>query len=197
MNIPAFDQIRDLMVHRRTVKFAAMIGQPIADADIEALLELANWAPNHGNTEPWRFWVYTGEGLVRFCADHAQMYWEHTPEESRVQATYERLGEFHKQATCLIIAAMRRGENAKIPVMEELAASAAAVQNILLGAAALGIGAFWNTGGMALKQPMKDYLGLREEDQVLGLIYMGKTETPLATGARKTPASAKVVWSKE
>src|SRR5665647_40126 len=35
---------------------------PIAREQIELLLEAAAWAPSHHTTEPWRFFVMTGEG---------------------------------------------------------------------------------------------------------------------------------------
>ena len=41
---------------------------------VEQLLEAATWAPNHYKTEPWRFFVLTGEGrrpLGRVLADIA------------------------------------------------------------------------------------------------------------------------------
>lgn len=34
-----------------------MNGQPVSQAEVQQLLEAANWAPTHGKTEPWRFAV--------------------------------------------------------------------------------------------------------------------------------------------
>jgi nitroreductase len=50
---------------------------------------------------------------------------------------------------------------------------AAAIQNILLGAMALNISSFWSTGGMTYHPELKRYLNLEEEDQVIGLLYLG------------------------
>jgi nitroreductase len=70
------------------------------------------------------------------------------------------------------------------------------VQNILLGAEALGISCIWNTGGMAHKQAFKDHFGLTTEDIVLGLIYMGYTDEPKREGKRNIPLQDKVKWEK-
>jgi nitroreductase len=96
----------------------------------------------------------------------------------RKQATFDSLSQVADTASHLIVVMMKRTPAAKIPWNEEFAATAAAVQNILLGAEALQLAAIWNTGGMALKQPMKDYLQLEADDCVMGFIYLGYTEHP-------------------
>jgi nitroreductase len=68
---------------------------------------------------------------------------------------------------------MKRGSLPKIPEWEEEAATAAAVQNILLGATAMGIASYWGSGGMAQHQAMKDFLHLGMEDKVMGILYFG------------------------
>ena len=88
---------------------------------------------------------------------------------------------------------MKRGRLPKIPALEEIEAVACAVQNILLGATSLNIASFWSTGGMALKQPMKDFLELGDEDQVIGILYLGYADQ-LAAGSRFTPLEEKIKW---
>ena len=58
-----------------------MNGSKIDNAVIRDLLELANWAPTHGRTEPWRFIVYEGDAKKTFCADHAELYKANTDPE--------------------------------------------------------------------------------------------------------------------
>ena len=38
------------------------------------MLENANWAPTHKLTEPWRFTVFTGDGLKTFAGLQASVY---------------------------------------------------------------------------------------------------------------------------
>ena len=63
-----------------------------------------------------------------------------------------------------------------IPQIEEISATAAAIENILIGAAAANIASFWSTGGMTHKPAMKEFLGLKDEDIVMGIIYLGYTD---------------------
>lgn len=190
----AFDTLSQIVAGRRTTKAAAMNGQKIPDETVNRLLHLADWAPTHGRTEPWRFFVYTGSALQDFCAQHAEMYRDNTPEESFNPTTFDNLKNMGAKASHLIVAVMQRGTNAKIPVLEEIAATSAAIQNVLLGATALDIATIWNTGGMTLKPAMKAHLQLQEEDQVMGLIYMGYTDEPLREGKRNMPAADKIKW---
>jgi nitroreductase len=189
-----FDIVSSIILNRRSAKLADMNGKIIDKETIEKLLELANWAPTHGRTEPWRFYVYTGEGFRNFRRAHADLYWEHTPEDKRQEATRDKLTENGEKASHLLIAVMKRGENVKIPHMEEIAATAAAIENILLGATAMGIASFWSTGGMTHTRALKEHLQLGDEDTVMGLVYLGYTDA-IKEGARNKPMSEKVIWS--
>jgi len=166
----------------------------IPDQVVNELLSLAHWAPTHGRTEPWQFFVYAGEALEKFGKAHADLYWANTEEDKRMEATYHKLEHNVDKASHLVIAAMKRGQNPKIPLIEEICAASAAVQNILLGAAALGIASFWSTGGMTHKPALKDLLGLGEHDIVLGLLFLGYTDEPVKEGVRNSSISEKVKW---
>jgi nitroreductase len=189
-----FIELQKIIAGRRSISWAKMNGRVIPDENIEQVLALAHWAPTHGRTEPWRFFVYKGDALARFGKAHADLYWQHTAEDKRMQATYDKLLHNADKTSHLVIAVMKRGENAKIPQLEEIAAASAAVQNILLGATALGIASFWSTGGMAHSHALKEHLHLQSEDIVLGLIYFGYTDEPVSAGKRNTEMNEKVKW---
>jgi len=179
---------------RRSVSWAKMNGALIPDESIHELLQLAHWAPTHARTEPWQFFVYAGDALTAFGKAHADLYWQHTPEDKRLEATYNKLLHNVDKTSHLVIAAMKRGSNPKIPAIEEVAAASAAIQNILLGATAMGIASFWSTGGMTHHPTLRQYLGLGNEDIVLGLLYLGYTDEPEKEGLRNTLIAEKAIW---
>lgn len=191
---PQFEQVKNIIENRRSVSWSKMNGQVIPDETVSELLQLADWAPTHGKTEPWRFFVYRGEGLKRFGKEHADLYWNHTDPEKRQEATYEKLLHNVDKASHLLIAVMKRGGNPKIPQLEEIAAASAAIENVLLGATALGIASFWSTGGMTHSPAMKSYLGLETEDLVMGLVFLGYSDEPAKAGVRNIAISEKVKW---
>jgi len=171
-----------------------MNGQLIANETVNSLLELAHWAPTHGRTEPWLFLVYNGTSLAQFGQAHADLYKQHTAEEKYQEATYEKLLHNVDMASHLVVSVMKRGNNPKISQLEEVAAASAAVQNMLLGAAAAGIASFWSTGGMTHHPALREYLRLGAEDIVLGLIFLGYTDEPAKEGVRNSLPNEKVKW---
>lgn len=171
-----------------------MNGKKIDNALIQRLLILADWAPTHGRTEPWRFIVYEQESIGKFCRDHAELYRNGTDPEKFTHAKYEKLQQQGDRLSHIIVVYMKRSVHNSIPVLEEIAAVSAAMQNILLGAASLGIAALWSTGGMTHDPSMKTYLGLGEEDIVMGLLFLGYTDEPAKDGQRRIPLEEKVSW---
>jgi nitroreductase len=188
-----FNILQEIVINRRSSKPTALNGRKIDDQQIRQLLELANWAPTHGLTEPWRFIVYSGEAVRQFCHQQAEQYREITPPDKFATAKYEKQAHNGDLASHLIIAYMQRGNNPNIPALEEICATAAATENILLGAEALGIAVLWSTGGTLLQPIMKESLGLGPEDVILGLLYLGYTDDPQRPGKR-TPITEKTKW---
>ncbi len=189
-----FSTLASIIKNRRSIKPALFNGEKIEDDTVEQLLQLADWAPTHTFSEPWRFVVYSGDALTNFSRDHAELYKANTPGEKFTQAKYDSIIANGEKASHLLVCIMKRS-NDKIPVMEELASVACAVQNILLGAETLAVAALWSTGGMALHPSMKDYFHLQQEDQVMGLLYLGKTNETVE-GKRKIPLAEKIQWRK-
>lgn len=188
-----FEQFNEIVTRRRTVKPAQMNGQIIAEQDIKDIIATADWAPTHGRTEPWRFFVLTGENLKKFCEHHAELYWANTDEAVRTETKRDSINKMGDKASHLVITVMRRTPDTKIIVEEEYAAVAAATENMLLGATAKGIASFWSTGGMTHHPAMKMYLGLTENDLVMGLIYLGYSDEQ-KEGTRKIPLNDKIIW---
>ncbi|AKD05205.1 nitroreductase [Pontibacter korlensis] len=191
-----FQSIKHVIETRRTTKPPKMNGQRIPDELVQQLVELADWAPTHGHTEPWRFIVYADGATTDFCQQHAELYKQSTPEDKFMQDKYEKLLHMGDQASHILVAYMRRGDLPKVPPLEEIASTSCAIQNLLLGAAALGIASYWGSGGMAYHQSMKDHLQLREEDVVLGILYLGYAEQATGEGKRMVPLQEKVTWKK-
>jgi nitroreductase len=191
MNNNSFATLSNTIKTRRSIKPAMMNGNKAPNGHIAALLELANWAPNHGNTQPWKLFVYADP--VSFCQQHAELYQHSTNSEMFNPTTFNNLTHMGDKVSHIVVAVMERGDLPKIPAFEEVIATAAAIQNILLGATALNMASFWSTGGMTLRPEMKDFMQLREEDQVMGILYLGYTDE-LPEGKRKVPAEDKINW---
>jgi nitroreductase len=194
--MPGIPAVNHLLRSRRSVfpdQFEK--GKIIPEEIILELLENANWAPNHKNTEPWRFIVFTGNGLKKLATYQANRYKEREGAQFK-PAKYEKLLITPPQCSHVIAIVMRRSTEVNIPEVEEIAATACAVQNLYLSVTAYGLGGYWSTGGITYDPEAAAFLGLRSTDRLMGFFYLGYVRIPPTRGARK-PVSEKTAWVKE
>lgn len=186
-------QLNELIKSRRSTfpkQYAA--GQLVPDNIIEQMLENANWAPSHKLTEPWRFTVFTGEGLRTFAQLQAMVY-KHATGDFFDQGKYQKLLDNPQMASHIISIGMKRHAEKNIPEIEEIASVACAVQNMYLTAAAFNIGCYWTTGGVTYNEKAKTIFGLSSEDKLMGFFYIGVIDVPSPPGKRQ-PIEEKVNW---
>jgi nitroreductase len=187
------DAINSLIRNRRSVfpkQFEA--GKAIPDEVVKQILENASWAPSHGNLQPWKFIVYTGEGLKKLAQFQSELY-KSSAAENFKPGTYENLQANPLKASHVIAICMKRDPNKKFPEVEEICATATAVQNIYLSVCAYGFGGYWTTGGVTYNEKAKPFFGLEEDDKLLGFFYIGYVAVASPDGKRR-PIEEKVVW---
>lgn len=189
------DEINQLIRSRRSVfpkQFEA--GRRVPDELIQQVLENATWAPSHGNLQPWKFVVFTGEGLNKLSSFQSELYKESSGANFK-QATFDNLQANPLKASHVIAICMKRDPNKKFPEIEEICATATAVQNIYLSVSAYGLGGYWTTGGVTYNEKAKPFFGLGEDDKLLGFFYIGYVAVPSPAKAR-APIEEKVEWVK-
>ncbi|MBS1947134.1 MAG: nitroreductase [Bacteroidetes bacterium] len=187
------EQFNHLVKSRRSVFLKQfMKGEQVPDKIIWQLLENANWAPTHKHTAPWRFCVFTGEGLKKLASFQAALYKKNAGQHFKPDK-YEKMQNNPLQCSHVISIGMKRSSEANIPEMEEIAAVACAVENIYLTAAVYGIGGYWTTGGITYETGAKEFFGLSGEDKLLGFFYLGYIGTPSIAGKRE-PIANKTTW---
>jgi nitroreductase len=140
------------------------------------MLEAARRAPDHKELTPWRFFPLRGDKKESFGLVLESALRERDPEASDGQLQKER----HKldRAPLVLVVGTERVPT-HIPFEELIAATSAAIQNILLIATDMGFGSMWRTGDAAYDKNVKTALGLGSDDFINGFIYLGTTaETP-------------------
>lgn len=143
--------------------------------DIEQVLEAARWAPNHHKTEPWHFHILTGKGRDKLGSVYGEINLEkldHPNAEQRRQALESGLKKANRSPV-VIVNTVEPDADGKIEKVEEIAACACAVQNMLLTAHDLGLAAKWRTGKPNFHPAMKEAFGVSDNGLVLGYIYLG------------------------
>jgi nitroreductase len=145
---------------------------------VEELTELAVLAPNHYRTNPWRFVVLTGAARARLGEIVAR-------EVARQPGVKEGMVErqrtqFLRAPTVLVVASA--GDEDPIKHFENKHAVAAGIQNLLLGATAVGLASAWKSGPAmvdpAVSPLVKEELGLDPKDEIVGIVYLGYAIAP-------------------
>ena len=77
------------------------------------------------------------------------------------------------RAPMIIILVNTHKEHPKVPSIEQKLSTAAAAQNIMLALNAMNYSCIWRTGKMAFNEVIRDALGLSNEQEVLGYLYIG------------------------
>ncbi|MCV6590924.1 MAG: nitroreductase [Marinobacterium sp.] len=142
-------------------------GQPQLDLMFSAALR----APDHGALRPFRFLVIEGEAREQL----GQLYLEaalqddpELPEEKRQKTLKMPL----RAPTMVVVIAVTKAGH-KVPVLEQQITAGCAAQNMLHAAYAQGVGAMWRTGAMAYHPHVLKGLGLADNEEVIGYLYLG------------------------
>lgn len=168
---------------------------PVDHKLIQQILEAGTWAPNHHRTEPWKFFVLTGDGrkpLGKVLAEITEGQMDDPMMETN-QLKLKKQQEKTLRAPVIIAVAVTPSTKEKVIEIEEIGAVNAAIQNMLLAAHALGLGAIWRTGQACYDQKVKQLFKLNERDKMLGFIYIGYPDMPPRKGKR-THFEQKTEW---
>jgi len=162
-------QLEDAIRTRRTYK--AYEPAPVDRATLDALFDLARWAPNHNLTNPWRFRVLGPRALEALKAAAGP---ESAPKLDR--------------APTLVVASVLQGGEDPVADEENYAAAACATFIVLLAAHDRGLGGYWRSPAVLRTPEGRAACGVPEGERVLGLIHLGRPKG----GARPVPERAPV-----
>lgn len=185
--------VNEMIRTRRSIYTNMFSGEEVSDAIIDEMLENANWAPTHRLTEPWRFIVFKGEGLKKLGEFQAELYKQKSP-DSFSQEKCDKLENKPLECSHVIAIGMHRDEKHVVPEVEEVCATACAVQNMWLTASAHRIGCYWSTGGVTFYEEAKPFFGLGQEDLLLGFLFIGTLKTDKWPQGKRKPIGDKVKW---
>ena len=166
-------EITELIKSRRTIYPEQFSDRKVHKEQIELLLNNAQWAPTHGNTQPWRFKVFTEDGLQKLSDFLGKTYLKLIPKEDQNDLKLAKLITRPLKSSVVIAVCMERQKEEKILEIEEIQGVACAIQNLHLSCTAYGLGGFWSTPKLIYSDEMNDFLKLNPKDKCLGLFYIG------------------------
>ena len=183
--------LKEAILNRRSIFPNQFADKSITKAQIETLLEAANWAPTHRKTQPWRFKVFKDEALSLLAEFVTKAYTKDTPAAKFSDFKLKKSIEKIEASGAVLAICMQRDPKESIPEWEEVAATAMAVQNLWLMAGELGLGGYWSSPGYITK--MNQDLKLAEGERCLGFFYLGVYDGEQLSGERDA-AESKTTW---
>jgi len=197
-------ELANLIKSRRSVR--AWQNQPVPEETLVQAIELATWAPNGGNRQPWFFYAVVNKGTISAVADAVQSTaryvatWpEAAPLGEMVNTMAQRAGGFRSAPALIGVAVkkyqspmdqvfaarektdpraaqMRQGERA---VSSRIQTVSSAIAYLLLVLHQMGLGATWMTGPLQAKTEIEQVLGVPADMDLVAIIPVGyPAETP-------------------
>ena len=164
---------------------------PVPRDLIERLLAVGNDAPNHHHVRPWRFIVLTGESRSRLGEVMAAS--QHDRKPDLPPEAFAKTRALPLRAPLVIAIGVDKPADERTVEIENICAAAAASENILLAAHALGLGAIWRTGEWATDPKVKEFLGLTADQHLIGFLYIGFPEDE-TMASQRPPVDDRVTW---
>ncbi len=161
-------ELFEVIKSRRSVR--AFTREEVSEEEVEKLIDAARWAPSAGNLQPWEFIVVRKPEIKRKLSIAAlhQTFIEEAPVVIVVCANQMRSG---------------RGYGARGIHLYCLQDTAAAIQNMLLAAYALGLATCWV--GAFREEEAKKALDLPDGVRPIAIIPVGHpAKTPMARSRR-------------
>lgn len=146
---------------------------------VEHLCALAQWAPNHKRTWPWRFALCDGDGRQKLGNVIADAMAAHGDPDEKVAKTRLK----YLRTPAVLVVASAPGDS-PLRSAENRDATAAGVQNILLGATAHGLASYWGSCPKGANDAVVQLCGFEPDSHVVAIIYLGWATSTVAAPER-------------
>ena len=161
-------------LHSR-VSVSELVAPAPSSAQRDLIFRAALRAPDHGQLRPWRFLLVEGDDRISVGNILAEV--ESSENEAQRTRTAGRL----LRAPLVLLIVAHITPHTKIPEIEQIMSVAAAVQNMLMAAHALNVGAMWRSGIVTYEPLLVEKLGLAANERLLGFLYLGTPQAELKT----------------
>jgi nitroreductase len=152
---------------------------------LNELLSLAAAAPDHGRLTPWRFIIVPADQRHRLAEVFALALIDRDPGATLEQIESAR-AKAHRAPLLMLAVACLGAREPNTPTLERMVSMGAAIQNLLLGAHAMGFGAGLTSGRAMASQRLIDLCGLATGEVPVCCVNLG-TVSKRSAAARVRP----------
>ena len=141
--------------------------------EMKLVYKAALRAPDHAWLRPSSFIEVKEDGLDKL----SKIFFNYGKSSADIS---DEIAEKYKnapyRAPMIIILVNSFKEHPKVPEIEQKLSTATAAQNIMLALNAMKYSCMWRTGKLAFNKSVQKSIGLKDNQEILGYIYVG-TET--------------------
>jgi nitroreductase len=143
------------------------------------MVKAAIRVPDHAWLRPWRFLAIQGQRREALGAVLESALKVRNPKADTSACEKARKSPF--RAPLVLVVVTRLNEHPKVPFVEQRMSAACAAHAILLAAQALDYAGVWRTGDATFDRSVMTELGLSEDEEITGFIYLGTRDGPEKT----------------
>jgi nitroreductase len=204
------EELGELIKTRRSIR--KFQDKPVSEDLLVKAIELAGWAPNGGNYQPWKFLIITNRELIHKMGDAVKAKtelmasWPEAVICGGMLERWKKTSDFFREAPACIVVLMGRYSSIADQVLRargetdpvardirsyrqignsSLQSVAAAITYLLLIFHTLGLGTTWMAGPQQAKKEIEHLLGVTPEWDFVDLIPVGyPAETPKTAGRK-------------
>lgn len=149
--------------------------EPAPDSDvINELFEACLRVPDHLQLRPWRFLIIDDDKRK-----HLGLLFAEAERLKKPDSTEEELASVSAKALrapMIIVGICNYQSNPKVPELEQQISTACVLHNLGLALRSLGFASIWRTGSYAFDTHIKNGLGLKNQESIVGYLYVGTSE---------------------
>lgn len=187
------------------VSVRSFTAEPVSRKDLEELVRRAGLAPSINNSQPWKFVVITKRDLLKEMAAAVSRALGELPVKDKEDLNHAFLSRiewystFFEDAPAVIallmkpyISVLEKGADLTHEEIDnmrnrpDMQTAGAAIQNILLSAVDLGLGACWMSAPMIARPALESLLQVEEPYKLITFVAVGKTFGAPARKSKKT-----------
>ncbi len=154
----------------------------IPHAVIRELCELAQWAPNHKRTWPWRFAVAEDQARARLGTVIAEAMQAHGDPPAKVDKARTK----YMRTPVTLVVGSAPGDSS-LRTAENRDAVAAGIQILLLAATSQGLASYWSSCPKGANDLVAALCGFEPGTHISALIYLGWASSTVESPGRPAP----------
>lgn len=170
------------LVRRRRTSMLVDKHREVPSELIRDLCALAQWAPNHKRTWPWRFAIAEGPARARLGNVIADAMQAHGDPPEKVEKTRTK----YLRTPVTLVVGSGPGDS-PLRTAENRDAVAAGIQILLLAATEQGLASYWGSCPKGANDVVAELCGFEPGTHISALIYLGWATSTVESPGRPSP----------